>query len=191
MRRAEASGYRALCLTVDAPVSGVRNREARAKVQLPSLPNLSGLKATVSGGSYRTDGRQIYSAILDPALSWKDLEWLCSFAKVPVLVKGVLNPDDADRAVKAGGAGIIVSNHGGRMPVLLDGGIRRGTDVLKAIALGANATLIGRPYLYGLGAAGETGVTSVLKILQREFEMAMALTGRTSIKGIDRSVLWT
>jgi 4-hydroxymandelate oxidase len=198
---------------VDAPVSGVRNREARAKVQLPSLPNLSGLKATVSGGSYRTDGRQIYSAILDPALSWKDLEWLCSFAKVPVLVKGVLNPDDADRAVKAGGAGIIVSNHGGRnldtvpatidalplvvdkvsgrVPVLLDGGIRRGTDVLKAIALGANATLIGRPYLYGLGAAGETGVTSVLKILQREFEMAMALTGRTSIKGIDRSVLWT
>jgi 4-hydroxymandelate oxidase len=213
VRRAEASGYRALCLTVDAPVSGVRNREARAKVQLPSLPNLSGLKATVSGGSYRTDAREIYSTILDPALSWKDLEWLCSFAKVPVLVKGVLNPDDADRAVKAGGAGIIVSNHGGRnldtvpatvdalplvadkvsgrVPVLLDGGIRRGTDVLKAIALGANATLIGRPYLYGLGAAGETGVTSVLKILQREFEMAMALTGRTSITGIDRSVLWT
>ena len=138
---------------------------------------------------------------------------LCSFAKAPVLVKGVLNPDDADRAVKAGGAGIIVSNHGGRnldtvpatidalplvadkvsgrVPVLLDGGIRRGTDVLKAIALGANATLIGRPYLYGLGAAGETGVTSVLKILQREFEMAMALTGRTSITDIDRSVLWT
>jgi 4-hydroxymandelate oxidase len=213
VRRAEASGYRALCLTVDAPVSGVRNREARVKVQLPSLPNLSGLKATVSGGSYRTDAREIYSTILDPALSWKDLEWLCSFAKVPVLVKGVLNPDDADRAVKAGGAGIIVSNHGGRnldtvpatidalplvadkvsgrVPVLLDGGIRRGTDVLKAIALGANATLIGRPYLYGLGAAGETGVTSVLKILQREFEMAMALTGRTSITGIDRSVLWT
>jgi 4-hydroxymandelate oxidase len=213
VRRAESSGYRALCLTVDAPVSGVRNREARAKVQLGSLPNLSGLKATVSGGSYRTDAREIYSTILDPALSWKDLEWLCSFAKVPVLVKGVLNPDDADRAMKAGGAGIIVSNHGGRnldtvpatidalplvadkiagrVPVLLDGGIRRGTDVLKAIALGANATLIGRPYLYGLGVAGETGVTSVLKILQREFEMAMALTGRTSIASIDRSALWT
>jgi 4-hydroxymandelate oxidase len=212
VRRAEASGYRALCLTVDTPVSGVRNREARVKVQLPALPNLSGLKAGVSGGSYRTDSREIYSSILDPALSWKDLEWLCSFARVPVLVKGVLNPDDADRAVKGGAAGIIVSNHGGRnldtvpatidalplvadkvsgrVPVLLDGGIRRGTDVLKAIALGANATLIGRPYLHGLGVAGETGVTSVLKILQREFEMAMALTGRTSIKSIDRSVLW-
>jgi 4-hydroxymandelate oxidase len=207
-----SAGYRALCLTVDTPVSGVRNREARVKVQLPPLPNLSGLKAIVSGGSYRTDARQIYSSILDPALSWKDLEWLCSFARVPVLVKGVLNPDDADHAVKGGAAGIIVSNHGGRnldtvpatidalplvadkvsgrVPVLMDGGIRRGTDVLKAIALGANATLIGRPYLYGLGAAGETGVTSVLKILQREFEMAMALTGRTSIKSIDRSVLW-
>jgi 4-hydroxymandelate oxidase len=212
VRRAEASGYRALCLTVDAPVSGVRNREARVKVQLGSLPNLSGLKAAV-GGSYRTDTRRIYSSILDPALSWKDMEWLCSFAKVPVLVKGVLNPDDADRAAKGGAAGIIVSNHGGRnldtvpatidalplvadkvagrIPVLMDGGIRRGTDVLKAIALGANAALIGRPYLYGLGAAGETGVTSVLKILQREFEMAMALTGRTTIASIDRSVLWT
>jgi 4-hydroxymandelate oxidase len=213
VRRAEAAGYRALCLTVDAPVSGVRNREARAKVQLPPLPNLRGLKTSVSGGSYRTDAREIYSSILDPALSWKDMEWLCSFAKVPVLVKGVLNPDDADRAAKGGAAGIIVSNHGGRnldtvpatidalplvadkvagrIPVLMDGGIRRGTDVLKAIALGANATLIGRPYLYGLGAAGETGVTSVLKILQREFEMSMALTGRTTIASIDRSVLWT
>jgi 4-hydroxymandelate oxidase len=86
---------------------------------------------------------------------------------------------------------LVADKVSGRVPVLLDGGIRRGTDVLKAIALGANATLIGRPYLYGLGAAGETGVTSVLKILQREFEMAMALTGRTSIKSIDRSVLWT
>ena len=213
VQRAQTAGYRALCLTVDAPVSGVRNRETRAKVQLPPLPNLRGLKAVVAGGSYRTDAREIYSSILDPALSWKDLEWLCSFAKIPVLVKGVLNPDDADRAVKGGAAGIIVSNHGGRnldtvpatidalpsvadkiagrVPVLVDGGIRRGTDVLKAIALGANAALIGRPYLYGLGVAGETGVTSVLKILQREFEMAMALTGRTSITRIDRSVLWT
>jgi 4-hydroxymandelate oxidase len=83
VRRAEASGYRALCLTVDAPVSGVRDREARAKVQLPSLPNLSGLKATVSGGSYRTDARQIYSSILDPALSWKDLECCVHSRRLP------------------------------------------------------------------------------------------------------------
>ena len=128
-------------------------------------------------------------------------------------MKGVLNPDDADRAVKAGVAGIMVSNHGGRnldtlpatidalpqvadkvagrVPVFVDGGIRRGTDVLKALAFGANAVLIGRPYLYGLGAAGEAGVTKVVNILQREFQMAMMLTGRTSVGSIDRSVIWS
>jgi len=212
VQRAEAAGYRALCLTVDAPVSGSRNREARAKVQLGALPNLKGLKLA-STATYRPSGMEIYSSVLDAALSWKDVEWLSSFAKVPLLVKGVLNPEDADRAVKAGVAGIVVSNHGGRnldttpatadalplvadkiagrVPLLVDGGIRRGTDVLKALALGANAVLIGRPYLYGLGAAGDAGVTSVVNILRREFEMAMALTGRTNVASIDRSVLWT
>lgn len=195
VRRAEAAGYLALCLTVDAAVTGARNREARANVQLPPSPYLEAMKGA------------------DPALSWKDVEWLSSFAKVPLLLKGVLNPEDADRAVKAGAAGIVVSNHGGRnfdtvpatidalplvaekvagrIPVLVDGGIRRGTDVLKALAFGANAVLIGRPYLYGLGAAGESGVTKVLNILQHEFQLAMALTGRTSIATIDRSVIWS
>jgi 4-hydroxymandelate oxidase len=216
VRRVEAAGCRALCLTVDAPVAGARNREAQANFGLPhgmDLPNLKGLKGFGGGGSHRPTGQEIYSSILDPALSWKDVEWLSSFAKVPLLVKGVLNPDDADRAVKSGVAGIVVSNHGGRnldtvpatvdalplvadkvagrVPVLVDGGIRRGTDVLKALALGASAVLIGRPYLYGLGAEGETGVTKVVNILQREFKMAMALTGRTSIASIDRSVIWS
>jgi 4-hydroxymandelate oxidase len=212
VQRAEGAGYRALCLTVDTPVGGARNREARAKVDFPALPNLKGLNAS-RVTSYRPSGEEIYSSVLDAALNWKDVEWLRSFAKIPLLVKGVLNPDDADRAVKAGVAGIMVSNHGGRnldtvpasidalplvadkvagrVPVLVDGGIRRGTDVLKALALGANAVLIGRPYLYGLGAEGETGVTKVINILRREFEMAMALTGRTNIAGIDRSVIWT
>jgi 4-hydroxymandelate oxidase len=154
----------------------------------------------------------IFSALLSADLTWKDLSWLQSFAGLPVVVKGVLNPDDADRAVKEGVAGIIVSNHGGRnldtlpatidalpavvervagrVPVLMDGGIRRGTDVMKALALGATAVQIGRPYVYGLGAAGEDGVARVLGILQEEFLMAMALTGRASIGSIDRSVLW-
>jgi len=136
-----------------------------------------------------------------------------SFTNLPILVKGVLNPDDADLAVKAGASGIMVSNHGGRRldtvpatidalplvaervagraPVLVDGGIRRGTDVLKALALGANAALIGRPYVWGLGAEGESGVTKVVNILRKEFAMAMALTERTSIAGIDRSVIWS
>ena len=198
VQRAEASGYRALCLTVDTPTLGARNREERAAVALGALPNLEGLKNLGS--------------VLDPTLSWKHVEWLLSFTKIPVLVKGVLNPDDADCAVKVGVAGIMVSNHGGRnldtlpatidalpcvadkvagrVPILVDGGIRRGTDVLKALALGANAVLIGRPYLYGLGAAGEAGVARGVAVLQREFQMAMMLTGRTSVGCIDRSVIW-
>ena len=211
VQRAETGGYRALCLTVDTPISGARNRETRADVKLPPMPNLKGFQGAKS--ALRTGSLEIFSSVLDATLSWKDVEWLCSFAKVPLLVKGVLNPDDADRAVKSGVAGIMVSNHGGRnldtvpatidalplvadkiagrVPVFVDGGIRRGTDVLKALALGANAVLIGRPYLYGLGAAGEAGVTKVVNILQRELQMAMVLTGRTNIGSIDRSVIWS
>ena len=211
VQRAESAGCSALCLTVDTPTAGARDRETRAKVSFPPLPNLEGAKQA-GGEEYRAAENKIYSAILDPTVTWKDVEWLRSFTKVPLLVKGILNPADAERAVQRGAGGIIVSNHGGRnldtvpatidalplitekiggrVPVLVDGGIRRGTDVLKAIALGANAVLIGRPYLYGLAAEGQNGVTRVLQILQREFLMAMALSGRTSIKEIDRTVLW-
>jgi 4-hydroxymandelate oxidase len=154
-------------------------------------------------------GRQLP---LDPTLNWKDIEWLLSFAETPVLLKGVLDPDDAEIAVKTGVAGIVVSNHGarnldtvpatidalplvvekvaGRLPLIVDGGIRRGTDVLKALALGASAVGIGRPYLHGLGVGGAEGVTRVVEILQRELEMAMMLTGRPNLASIDRSVLW-
>jgi 4-hydroxymandelate oxidase len=211
VQRAESAGYRALCLTVDTPVLGARNRETRAHVSLPLTPNMEVRKQAAAGESYR--GLGIYSPIIDPSLNWKDVEWLRSLAKIPVVLKGVLNPEDADRAANEGVAGIIVSNHGGRnldtvsatidalplvtekvagrMPVLVDGGIRRGTDVLKALALGATAVLIGRPYLYGLSVGGDAGVTKVVKILQQELLMAMALTGRTTIASVDKSVLWT
>jgi len=221
VQRAEAAGVQALCLTVDTPITGPRNREMRAQFELPpsmERPNLRGLK--LNGVAVATDpnahlasGESIYTTATDPSMSWKDIDWLLSFAKVPLLTKGVLNPDDADRAVKAGVRGIMVSNHGarnldtvpatiealpyvtdrvaGRVPVIVDGGIRRGTDVLKALANGANAVMIGRPYLYGLAVAGDAGVARVVNILQREFEMAMALTGRPTIASIDRSVLWT
>lgn len=196
VQRAEDSGCRALCVTVDSPTFGARNREDRARGGLPEreLPNLKG------------------KDYLDPTLTWKDIDWLRSFSRKPVLLKGVLNPDDAAIAVKAGVAGIIVSNHGarnldtvpatidalplvaekvaGRIPVLVDGGVRRGTDVVKALALGASAVQIGRPYLWGLGVAGAEGVTRVVQILRKEFELAMALTGRPTIASIDRAVLW-
>jgi 4-hydroxymandelate oxidase len=212
IQRADKAGYRALCFTVDFPVSGARNREARANVKLPPLPNLEGMKES-KGTGLLPSGLDIYSPVLDPTPTWKILEWMRSFTNLPILVKGVLNPDDAELAVKAGASGIIVSNHGarnldtvpatidalplvaekvaGQVPILVDGGVRRGTDVLKALALGANAVLIGRPYVWGLGAEGEAGVTKVVNILRREFQMAMALTGRTTIVSINRSAIWS
>ncbi len=195
---------------MDTPVLGARHREARSHFNLPAdfkLPNLN-----LGAVSHRPPQGAIYSALLNPKLTWKDIEWLRSIAKVPVLLKGVMNPDDALQAAHAGVDGLIVSNHGarnldtlpstaealpriaekiqGKIPLLVDGGIRRGTDVVKAIALGASAVLVGRPYLYALAVAGAAGVARVMEILKTELEMAMALTGRTKIAEIDQAVLW-
>jgi 4-hydroxymandelate oxidase len=148
----------------------------------------------------------------DPAFNWRDLDWPRATAKVPVVVKGVMTPDDADKSVESGVAAIIVSNHGGRsidtvpatadvladiaervagrVPLLVDGGLRRGTDVVKALALGATAVLIGRPYLYALAAAGAAGVARTVDILTLELKIAMAHLGKTSIGSIDRTVIW-
>jgi 4-hydroxymandelate oxidase len=196
VQRAEGAGCRVMCVTVDSPTFGARNREQRASSELPPrvLPNLKG------------------SDYLDPTLTWKDIDWLRGFAKTPVVLKGILNPDDAVIAVKAGVDGIIVSNHGarnldtvpatidalplvaekveGRIPVLVDGGIRRGTDVIKALARGATAVQIGRPYLWGLGVAGSAGVTRVVEVLRHEFEATMMLMGRPTLAAIDKTALW-
>ncbi len=213
VQRAEAAGCQALVVTVDTPIPGLRNREERIKFALPpgiERPNLKGLNT--AGSSHLPKENEIYNALFDAKLTWKDVEWLRSLTRLPVLLKGVLNPEDADLAAKSGASGLIVSNHGSRnidtlpatiealpevvakvadrIPVLVDGGIRRGTDVLKALALGAKAVLIGRPYLFGLGVGGAEGVSRVVNILRREFEMAMALTGRTSISELNESVLW-
>lgn len=210
VQRAEAAGCKALCVTVDTPVLGARHRESRSQFKLPAdfkLPNVN-----LGAVSHRPIRGAIYSELLNPRLTWKDIEWLRSIAKTPVLLKGIMNPEDALRAADAGVAGVMVSNHGarnldtlpstcealphiaeklqGRLPIIVDGGIRRGTDVLKAIALGAQAVLIGRPYLYGLAIGGAAGVARVVEILKTELQMAMALTGRTNIGEIDRSVLW-
>jgi 4-hydroxymandelate oxidase len=208
--RAEATGCQALCLTVDTPVFGARNRQERARYDL--RPGLSRPHLPAPSKSTVPVELQVFADWVEPSLTWRDIGWLRSISKLPVLLKGVLNPDDGERAVQEGAAGVIVSNHGarnldtvpatidalphvvekvaGRIPVLIDGGIRRGTDVIKALALGANAVLIARPYLYALAVAGESGVKRVIDILRKELEMAMGLLGRPTIQSIDRSVLW-
>jgi 4-hydroxymandelate oxidase len=216
VQRAENAGCRAIFVTVDSPVVGNRHRETRLGFALPpglDRANYRGLGGVASTTSHRPSEREIYSVVLDPTLTWKEIEWIRSFARVPVVIKGVLSPLDAAKAVSAGVAAVAVSNHGarnldtvpatidalprvadavkGELPLFLDGGVRRGTDVVKALALGASAVLVGRPYLYGLAAQGADGVASVMTMLRTELEMVMALTGRRTLKEIDRSVLWT
>jgi 4-hydroxymandelate oxidase len=216
VQRAERAGYRALVVTVDAPVNGLRNRERRAGFALPQgveTVNLRGMAPRPPQVARAGASPLFGSPLLDAAPTWKDLEWLLSLTRLPVLVKGVMAPADARRAIDSGIAGIVVSNHGGRtldtlpatidalpaiaravagrVPLLLDGGIRRGTDVLKALALGADAVLLGRPYVHGLAAAGAPGVAHVLHILRTELEVAMALTGCRDLAAVDRDLIWT
>ncbi|MEZ5705812.1 MAG: alpha-hydroxy acid oxidase [Burkholderiaceae bacterium] len=201
VRRVEAAGFEALVLTVDAPVQGPRDRERRAGHRRPSHlqpVNLAGrvvppLKPLRDGQS------KLFDDLMTHAPSWDDVAWLRSITRLPVLLKGVTHPLDARQALDCGVQGLIVSNHGGRtldtmpptaellppivqavdsrIPVLVDGGIRRGTDVLKAMALGASAVLVGRPILHGLTNAGAAGVAHVIRLLRDELEIAMALCG--------------
>ena len=201
--RAEAAGCSALVVTVDAPLLGVRERDVRNRFHLPeglALENLTadGMRAMppVEEGS----GLAAYVAsLLDPDLDWDDVAWLRSITGLPVLLKGIVHPGDARLAVEHGASGIVVSNHGGRqldtaiatvealpevaeavdgrVPVLVDGGVRRGTDVVKALALGADAVAVGRPLLWGLAVDGEAGVGRVLGILRQELDLALALCG--------------
>jgi len=212
VQRAEAAGCGALCVTVDTPVLGARHREVRGRFELPAGLDRANLRGFKGATSSHRDESGVYSDVLDAAMTWETIDWILGFAKVPVLLKGILTPADAELAAEHGVAGILVSNHGarnldttpatiealprvveavdGRLPVLLDGGIRRGTDVLKALALGARAVLVGRPYLWGLAAAGAEGVAGVLTLLRTELLSAMALCGCPTLAGIDGSVLW-
>jgi len=215
VERARAAGYLALCLTVDAPHLGRRERDTRNRFALPpevQLANFSGqqmrmMPQEVSGSALTT----YVTNMVDPALTWKDLAWLRSLSDMPLLVKGILTAEDARLCLEHGVNGIVVSNHGGRQldstiasiealpevveaaegraEVYLDGGVRRGTDVLKALALGARGVLIGRPILWGLALAGAEGVERVLTMLRHELAEAMALAGRSSLASLDRSLL--
>ncbi|ABS62001.1 FMN-dependent alpha-hydroxy acid dehydrogenase [Parvibaculum lavamentivorans DS-1] len=215
VRRAEKAGYRALVLTVDAPVHGARNSEQRAGFSLPPDVEAVNLKAMRPLPPYMAgpgESAVFASPLLAAAPGWKDLNWLAAHTNLPILLKGILHPADAARAVEAGASGIVVSNHGGRtldtlpaaiealpgiveavagrVPVLMDGGVRRGTDIVKALALGAKAVLVGRPVIDGLAAAGAPGVAHVLHMLRAELEVAMVLTGCRTLADIDASILW-
>jgi isopentenyl diphosphate isomerase/L-lactate dehydrogenase-like FMN-dependent dehydrogenase len=233
VERAAAGGYDALVLTIDNQLVGSRERDIRNGFtipprlsaidiiamagKLPWLLRMAGTLPRINFANYARPGEKAdvasmagrFAAMLDPASSWRDVEWLRGLWKGPLLLKGVLHPKEASEAVARGVDGVIVSNHGGRqldgasasfdalpgiaqavsgrIPILIDGGIRRGGDVVKALALGAAACLIARPHLFGLAVAGEAGVARVLDILRREIDRTMGLLGvsRTSELGPD------
>ena len=201
VRRAMDAGCRVLCVTVDSPSFGPRNRSERVHFTLPK--GLCTPHFRVGAGALTSEGKPV---------TWGDLEWLRSITTLPIVLKGILHPVDAAQAARRHLDAIIVSNHGARnldtslatldalpdivaavdrqCPVLMDGGVRRGTDIVKALALGASAVLIGRPYLYGLCMGGAAGVTRIIEILEREFVMALALTGQTDPAHVSADVLW-
>ncbi len=196
IEEAADSGYEALLLTVDAPYAGRRERDLRSGFQVPAEIRAPAIEAAVGHRSLTTAE---VLGLVDPSVTWADLERLCSDFKLPILVKGLITGEDAALAVEHGAAGVMVSNHGGRqldnapatidalpevveavagrIPVLLDGGIRRGTDVAVALAIGAEAVLVGRPALWGLAFDGEAGARLALEMLAEELLLALALLG--------------
>jgi 4-hydroxymandelate oxidase len=215
VERAEAAGARALVLTVDAPLLGRRERDVRNAFCLPPGLRVENMTAAGHGDVDRREGESGLAAYvaekLDPSLGWRDVAWLRSVTKLPLVVKGLVRADDAIRAIDAGAAAVVVSNHGGRqldgapataaalphvaeaaagrIEVLVDGGVRRGVDVLRALALGARAVLLGRPLLWGLAVAGEDGAAGVLEAFRRELDEAMALAGCARVADATRELL--
>ena len=201
IRRAEAAGYEAIVITADAPVLGRRERDLRLGFTLPDGVEAAHFKATPR--SVLASTTTIGAFIHQPNLDWSRLAWVRSLTTLPIILKGIVRGDDAEAAIANGAAAIWVSNHGGRqldtciatadalpgvvaavrgrLPIIVDGGIRRGTDVIKALALGADAVAIGRPPLWGLAAAGQQGVASALRILHEELLLAMALCGARTL----------
>jgi 4-hydroxymandelate oxidase len=208
VERAKNAGYQAVSITVDQPMAGRRERDIRNDFHLPA-----GIAPANFQDLERTDVAPIeqITAMQDPSLTWTDLAGFAGQSPLPVIAKGVLRPDDALRAVEAGVAAVYVSNHGGRqldsaipaldalpavadavagrVPILIDGGIRRGTDVVKALALGARAVGIGRPILYGLALDGGEGVRAVLRLLREELILALALCGRRRTADVGSDLL--
>ena len=214
VRRAESAGAEAIVLTVDAPGLGTRERDTRNNFRLPDALTVENLAPLGKGNLPEVKGSGLAAYVREnfkQDLGFDDLDWLCGSTRLPVVVKGVVRGEDARRAAEHGAAAVVVSNHGGRQldtapatcealphvvdaaadlcEIYVDGGIRRGSDVLKAIALGARAVLVGRAILWGLCVAGEQGALHILEILRRELDEAMLLCGCSKLSDIDRSLL--
>ncbi|MGE3536018.1 MAG: alpha-hydroxy acid oxidase [Candidatus Tectimicrobiota bacterium] len=211
--RAQEAGYSALCVTLDSTVRAKRERNIRNDYSSPTSPNYTGLELPEYAWSVSSDAPRGVNGLISRTATWSEVEWLAAHTPLPVLVKGIMTAEDARLCADHGVKALIVSNHGarqldttfasievlpevveavdGRVEVYLDGGIRRGTDVLKAVALGARAVLIGRPLFWGLAVNGEAGVRAVLEMLRDELEMAMGMCGRPTIQSLDRSLLGT
>lgn len=216
VERAKAAGFRALCLTVDTPLAGPRERDRRNSLRMPAHLKLGNFPETHTTSHHRGETKgsalaQYIASQWDPGLTWKDVEWLRTIANMPVIVKGILAPADAVLAAEHGADAVVVSSHGGRqldsvpatatmlgpvvdavqgrVEVLVDGGVRRGTDVLKALALGAKAVMLGRPVLWGLTLDGADGVRAVLRHLRAELDLAMALAGVASVEQVERTLI--
>jgi isopentenyl diphosphate isomerase/L-lactate dehydrogenase-like FMN-dependent dehydrogenase len=209
--RAQEAGYSALCLTLDSTVRAKRERNIRHNYSSPPSPNYAGLEVQENGWGLSSDAPRGVNNLIDRTASWSYVDWLAVQTPLPLVVKGIMTAEDARLCAEHGVRGIIVSNHGARQldttfasievlpevvdavqrrcEVYLDGGVRRGTDVLKALALGARAVLIGRPLFWGLAVDGEAGVRAILQLLWDELEMAMGMCGRPTIASIDRSLL--
>jgi L-lactate dehydrogenase (cytochrome) len=239
VERARKSGYQALVLTVDVPISARRERDLRNGFTIPPRPRINQigdlvqhfgwfyaqLKSEITGhkmsmGNFTPENvgmrtrlkmLEVVNELFDPSITWSDVAWLKSIWNGPIVIKGIMTPEDAKLAIKAGADAIWISNHGGRQldgvsgtievlpeiakavkgkaEIYLDGGVRRGSDIVKAIALGANACMIGRPYMYGLAANGAAGVESIIRILEIEMDATMALMGRPTIASLDSSAV--
>ncbi|KAK1133053.1 hypothetical protein K0M31_014416 [Melipona bicolor] len=213
--RAERAGFKALVLTVDAPLFGDRRLDIKNKFSLPShlrLGNFEGELSTKINNAESGSGLNEYvMGLFDASVTWNDIQWLKSITKLPLVLKGILTPEDALLAIEYGAAAIVVSNHGarqidtipasiealseitkavnGRIEIYMDGGVRQGVDVLKALALGAKMVFVGRPMLWGLSRNGENGARAVLEVFRKEIDLAFALTGCATVDDVARDMI--
>ena len=219
VKRAENAGFKAIVLTVDAPYFGRRLDDIRNQFKLPNHLKMANFQGIASDKVNSSDGgsgiNEYVASLFDQSLTWRDVAWLKSITKLPLILKGILHPEDAKLAVQHGASGIIVSNHGARqldgvpasidvlemvvkavnesdpnIEVYLDGGVRKGTDVLKALGFGAKMVMVGRPVIWGLAYNGKEGVSKTLSLLRSEFDLSMALSGCTSLDDIKGELIF-